>query len=661
LATQEAKETQVRDTAERQTEALDQARRRASARAETFRRREMLVRAQVDALERQARRLEDDADTLAMERDVLVKETESLKDDLARARSRTGAAVLPYKGANGTWRLPISIECHNGCVTLQPNGPTISLVDLSPILSLRNNPLVLAVAKEMMELQTIGTPDGEAAVPYILFVIRPDGIRPYYEARARLELLGLSFGYELVAQDEDIEFPDLTKLSEWSGTPAPRRMASARPEPAWTRPRRGSEGGEEQNKSQEYVWQAKSAAVPDGGGSLERGDVRGTGSGELLEPPAELTGLPGARRLGDASPTGSGLGTDGSTTTGGAAIRNAPPSQGVGPARGTPPYQGGGPGQDVSSRFDRGAGSSSSHAFPRTDSPPTPHLDGGGFGGVRTSDVEVRNGPVGDRKVADGSDQEGLGDVRSSDPADPSDASSPGHSVALLNTQPSGRGLGGRPDLSSRFPADTNSATSSAPSLGDWPSGGNPAPLSGRTVTGQASGSTPRSASPNSGLVLGASDGSTTAPDPGKIGLGLPGMGAEASSTKGENSQGTGPHGATVADNEIYRKQKTLPIVVTCDAQGVKIQPGGYRLTLAHLEPKEGRLPETLRGVVAQRQAASPKVDLKPHLKFLVEPGGETAYWKARQQTFFSGLGWPIELRVAERDPLRLGGPEEPH
>lgn len=232
-----------------------------------------------------------------------------------------------------------------------------------------------------------------------------------------------------------------------------------------------------------------------------------------------------------------------------------------------------------------------------------------------------------------------------------------------------GRGLGGQPDLSSRFPADQDAGSSSSgPSLGDWPSGGNPlsqpggntSPAGGR----QGGGSTPRSPSTTPGIVLGSSDGSGTAPDSGKVGVGLPGLSAGGTNAaKGNGSKGnfSNKSGATgsPADNEIYRKQHTLELVVTCDPQGVKVQPGGYRLTMEHLDPKEGRLLETLRGVVASRQAASPKVDLKPRVKFLVEPGGEEAYWRSRRQTIFAGLGWPIELQVAERDSVRLTDPGE--
>ena len=65
------------------------------------------------------------------------------------------------------------------------------------------------------------SPDGQVVTPYIFFLIRPDGIRTYYEARGRLEPLGITFGYELADQDWDIDFPDLDDVKTWDGSPRP--------------------------------------------------------------------------------------------------------------------------------------------------------------------------------------------------------------------------------------------------------------------------------------------------------------------------------------------------------------------------------------------------------------------------------------------------------
>ena len=73
----------------------------------------------------------------------------------------------------------------------------------------------------MRQAVTERSPDGALIVPYVLFIVRPDGIRPYYEARAQLEQSGITFGYELVEQDWKIDYPDLRDVEEWYDAASP--------------------------------------------------------------------------------------------------------------------------------------------------------------------------------------------------------------------------------------------------------------------------------------------------------------------------------------------------------------------------------------------------------------------------------------------------------
>src|SRR6185312_10845282 len=165
-----------------------------------------------------AERLEQDALNLDAERDVLARERDVLRAALAKASQHSGSAVLPYKGSNGTWRRPIVVECTGGVAKLQPRGPTFSMMELSPLIHPRSSPVVLAIAREMMHIQRAETPDGAPAVPYLVFLVRPDGIRLYYQARSRLEPLGIAFGYELVEQDLAIDIPNFDDVRTWDGT-----------------------------------------------------------------------------------------------------------------------------------------------------------------------------------------------------------------------------------------------------------------------------------------------------------------------------------------------------------------------------------------------------------------------------------------------------------
>jgi len=224
LNTQEAEQRAAAREADLKTEALEKARRAALAESQRWRRREAIVRGQVDRLDDKARELELEADSLAMERDALGRERDAAKAAVVKARARNGGyAVMPNKSTNGTWQRPVMIECRDGQAVLQPQGLSFSMLDMSGVLSARSSPLVLAVGRELIRAHRATSPDGSEVVPYIYFVIRPDGIRPYYEARSRLEPLGIAFGYELVEQDWDVEFPDFDDLDRWDDAAVPRQ------------------------------------------------------------------------------------------------------------------------------------------------------------------------------------------------------------------------------------------------------------------------------------------------------------------------------------------------------------------------------------------------------------------------------------------------------
>src|SRR5262249_2446932 len=162
-----------------------------------------LVLQRITAIEDEAARAEDRADALARERDVLASRKTAISEGQLKAklRARDGVAVLPYKGPNGTWKRPIPIECHDGMATHHPNGPGLDFSALTANINPRLHPLVTAVARMMVRSQNVPTPDGQPSVPYILFIVRPSGIKPYYAALALLETLGIAHGYELVEAD----------------------------------------------------------------------------------------------------------------------------------------------------------------------------------------------------------------------------------------------------------------------------------------------------------------------------------------------------------------------------------------------------------------------------------------------------------------------------
>ncbi len=295
IGAEEAEQLLEAQAADRKAEALERARQAAEAESRRWRRRETLVRSQVDSLSERARKLEEEADALARERDALARERDATKAVLAKSRMRSSYAVLPNKAENGTWRRPIMVECSNGAVKLQPNGPSFTLLDLSAVLGARQSPLVAAVVQEVVRAQAKATPDGAPAVPYVFFIVRPDGIRPYYEARARLEPLGIAFGYELVDQDMELDYPDLDNLDEWDGSAPlqiPLVMAGSNDAP---RPSRvsGRDGGDSPDA---FVWPGRSQGPPTGGDSPGSGEASG---GQELSGRGGLPGMAGDRGGGE--------------------------------------------------------------------------------------------------------------------------------------------------------------------------------------------------------------------------------------------------------------------------------------------------------------------------------------------------------------------------
>ena len=185
---------------------------------------------------------------------------DATKAALAKASTRAGFAVLPYKGPNGTWRRPIVIECTAGGAKLQPRGPSFTGIELSPRIHPRSSDFVKAIARELFHIRSADTPDGTPAVPYIVFLVRPDGIGAYYLARTSLEPLGIAFGYELIEQKLAVNIPDYDDLTTWDGTmpldmplePAPGSRSS---------PRRLARGAQDQRPERKRARRARRAAT----------------------------------------------------------------------------------------------------------------------------------------------------------------------------------------------------------------------------------------------------------------------------------------------------------------------------------------------------------------------------------------------------------------
>jgi hypothetical protein len=119
-------------------------------------------------------------------------------------------AVVPYRGAHGTERRPVYIECRSDAIVLQPEGIVLTEDDFQTP-QLPGNPLAAALRATIEHLETqspAGAGSEEMKVrPYPLLLVRPDGVAAYYVARESIKSWASDFGYELVEADWDLEFP----------------------------------------------------------------------------------------------------------------------------------------------------------------------------------------------------------------------------------------------------------------------------------------------------------------------------------------------------------------------------------------------------------------------------------------------------------------------
>jgi hypothetical protein len=142
-----------------------------------------------------------------------------------------------------------------------------------------------------------------------------------------------------------------------------------------------------------------------------------------------------------------------------------------------------------------------------------------------------------------------------------------------------------------------------------------------------------------------ASDGQQQS---GTVGVGLPSFAAGARPQDVRPKRSVKP---PWAPSTTLRIEAPLDLVVACDASGVVLHPGGYRLSPASVR-QPGALVRDLETIVQNHALIDPTVRPRPRLQFLVKPGGSETFEAARRQTVLAGLDWPVSIQT--------GGPLAP-
>jgi hypothetical protein len=209
---------------------------------------------------------------LAQTLEATRQQLEAAKQRVARAQQeaankKPSYAVVPYEGPNRTKRRPIYIECTADKIIIQPEGIIILPSDLAGPPG-PGNPLASTI-RAIREglLATSPNPSSPDAEPYPLFLVRPNGIVAYYEAREAMASWAHEIGYQVVEQDWPLSYPPADPNLALRGNQA---LADARQRFEWLA-----------KQNPELARRASSApktyrVSPTGGGLIAEG---GSGSG----------------------------------------------------------------------------------------------------------------------------------------------------------------------------------------------------------------------------------------------------------------------------------------------------------------------------------------------------------------------------------------------
>ncbi|NOY41741.1 MAG: hypothetical protein GXP26_07895 [Planctomycetes bacterium] len=166
---------------------------------------------QLDATEKSQTVDQEQAESELKHLQSLITENEERLDQLReQSKGSHSYTIVPYKGPNGTYRKPIYIECRKDGVVIHPEGFHFSESDFAAP-SWPGNPLaaVLRASREYLNAKAAKAGEPEPPDPYPLLLVRPDGIAAYSAARAAITSWDSDYGYEFIAGDWKLDFPEL--------------------------------------------------------------------------------------------------------------------------------------------------------------------------------------------------------------------------------------------------------------------------------------------------------------------------------------------------------------------------------------------------------------------------------------------------------------------
>jgi hypothetical protein len=318
----------------------------------------------------------------------LMRLEHALADVIAfRKRQAETYSLVPYLGKNGERRRPVYIECQADQVVVHPER-------LIAKLGSWDGSSQLGGLVEKLSGRLKANSEDSKQKPYVLFLVRPDGIATYYRMMAALGARNVDSGYELIDADWALDFGegDNAPAPPWAARPTQEIAASATlTTPRTPRaanlvrgvPQNGMEllGSGQQNT----VAQAGATGARPAGGPTDSARTLPDSVG-MGRPATALYGGFGKNSPGLGHGTGTSIGSPGSFS-----------GQGAAPAVGSPTLFSG-----------RGAPA----PIERAD-------DGSGYGSLTGSDRRPANGSTGAGIRSSGVNGDWSGGARSANASDP--------------------------------------------------------------------------------------------------------------------------------------------------------------------------------------------------------------------------------------------------
>ncbi len=138
--------------------------------------------------------------------------------------------VVPFDPQTGTTRRPIFIECSAAGIRFLPEDILITAKDLEGFTT-KANPIAAGTGALINYWNAINlkqrNPRNEPE-PYVLILVRPEGIVAYYVALRMLEPIRTSQGYELIEESTVLKLPDVDSGAKTACQTAVSRLFAER-------------------------------------------------------------------------------------------------------------------------------------------------------------------------------------------------------------------------------------------------------------------------------------------------------------------------------------------------------------------------------------------------------------------------------------------------